>query len=282
MTRIPTLALAALLGFALPASAQTPQAKTPDPTTLRAPMAAASDEPDPAVLKAMKSQVFVLQHRDAGQLADILRPLGSGIKGARMSSTNAHGFNAISVRDFPENLAAIGAAIQRLDVPATVQAVPDVELHIQVLFASKQVVPEGDLPKDLESVVKSLRSTLGFRGYTLAASLSQRVCLNGDRSIQGRGQIEGNALGLGTPKEPRTLVFEWESDRGIALEGPADGPSSFAMRKFQFTLKDADTNRNLAELETGLTLKENEHVVVGTSVVKSHGVIVVISIRKAG
>ena len=274
MIRIPTLALAALLGIPLPALAQ--DKPTPPPA-----QAAPLPEPDPTLLKAMKSRVFVIKYADPHALLRLINPLRSGVRGTDTSFIDEPGLKALSIRDFPENLAAIEEAVKRLDVPATAQQSQDMYLQIQVLIASRQPAPEEDLPKDLEAVVKSLRSSLGFRGYTLAASLSQRVRVNENRFIQGRGQIEGSALGLGTAKEPRTLVFEWGSS-GMVQEGAADGPSSFAMRTFRFTLKDSDTNRNLAELDTGLTLKEGEHLVVGASVVKSHGVIVVLSIRRAG
>ena len=280
MTRIPTLSLAALLGATLPVPAQAPQAKTPDPATVRSLMSAAENEPDPAVLKAMKSQVFVILHRNAGQLADLLRPLASGIKGAGMSSISAHdGFNAISVRDFPENLAAIAAAIQRLDVPTAVQPAQDVDLQIQVLIASRQASPGADLPKDLEPVVKSLQSTLSYRSYTLAASLSQRVRLNDGRHLSGRGQIEGGALGFGTPTNPQTLDFEWGIS-GPVPEKPSEGPADLYIRTFRFTLHDDNLHQVLATLDTGLTLKQGEHVVVGTSTVNDHGFIVVVSARR--
>lgn len=271
MNRFQSLAFAALLGTGLPALAQE---KTPPPAAQPAP------PPDTAVLKAMKSQVFVIKYADPLSLLRLINPLRSGVRGTDTSFSNDHGLRAISVRDFPENLAAIEAAVQRLDVPATAQQSQDVDLQIQVLFASRQAAPEGDLPKDLEPVLKSLRSTLGYRGYTLAASLSQRVRVNEERGIEGRGQIDGSALGLGTAKEPHMLIFDWEVNRGITLQAPANGLSTFAMQRFQINLKDPAAHLDLAKLDTGLTLKEGEHVVVGTSTVKDHGIIVVLSVRK--
>lgn len=283
MTRVPAFALAALLGAPLPVSAQPPQAKTPDPTTVRALMAAASDEPDPAVLKAMKSQVFVLQHRDAGQLADILRPLASGIKGARMSSTSAHGFNAISVRDFPENLAAIGAAIQRLDVPATVQQAQDVELHIQVLFASKTPVSEGDIPPDLQKVLATLKGTLAYRGFTPVASFVQRAQV-GEReqhTISGTGILDPKLSDKeGTKATTEWRIMWWNSE--LKLNLPKEGPALFDLKGFGIKISEngGKGSQTLADFSTSLSLKEGETAVVGTTVLKDRGLIVVLSAKR--
>ncbi len=283
MNRLPSLAFAALLAATPPACAQgTPKPAAPqaqNPAELKA-LLERVDAPDPATLKAMKSRVFVLQYANPIAIYSLLGSLGSGVKGARMDVTSRDGLRALSVRDFPENLATMEAAIQRLDVPAMVQSYPDVELQIQVLFASRQAAPEGELPKDLEPVVRSLRSTLGYRSYTLAAAMSQRVRVNGDHWIEGRGEVEGTGLGQGTAKAPKTLDFKWNSTE-IAPEGMAKETSRYAIQKFGFELKDPNSGQNLAGLSTGLTLKEGEHVVVGTSVVKDRGVIVVLSIRKA-
>ncbi len=283
MTRIPTLALAALLGATFALSAQAPQAKTPDPANVRALISTAENEPDPAVLKAMRSQVFVLQHRDAGQLADILRPLGSGIKGARMSSTSAHGFSALSVRDFPENLAAIGAAIQRLDVPATVEQSQDIELHIQVLFASKAPVSETDIPPDLQKVLATLKGTLAYRGFTPVASFVQRAQVEGrqNNTISGTGVVDSIFI---DKEQTRTAsdwrVLWWASQPSMTV--PKEGPALFDLKGFgiKITENGAKGSQTLADFSTSLSLKEGETAVVGTTVLKDRGLIVVLSAKR--
>jgi hypothetical protein len=272
MTIIRTLTLAMLLTPAL--MAQTPPA-TPAPQ-------APSTEPDPATLRAMKSKVFVIQHRDPYRLEMSLGPLGSGTKGARMNSSKDEGFNTITVRDFPENLAAIEEAIKRLDVPSVTQSAPDVELTLHVLFASKAAVSEAGLPPDLQEVVKQLKGTLAYRGYTLAASFVQRVGVNGDRTIYGRGQLEGNALATEEAKGSPQLFVDWESDRVVSLEPKADGPGRYFLRKFYFLLRErrGTENLELARMSSDINLKEGEKVVVGTTVVKDRGLIVVLSARR--
>lgn len=284
MTRIPTLALVALLGATLPVPAQAPQAKTPDPATVRSLMSAAENEPDPAVLKAMKSQVFVIQHRNAGQLADLLRPLASGIKGAGMSSISAHdGFNALSVRDFPENLAAIGAAIQRLDVPGAVQAAQDVELHIQVLFASRAPVSGTDLPPDLQKVLATLKGTLAYRGFTPVASFVQRAQVEGrdQRTISGTGIVDPRFLDKeGTKTASDWRVLWWASQP--SMNAPKEGPALLDFKGFGIKITENGTtgSQTLADFSTSLSLKEGETAVVGTTVLKDRGLIVVVSAKR--
>jgi hypothetical protein len=279
MNRLLPFACVALLGTSLALPAQTPQPAKGSEAAPRSHQAVDERAPDPAVLKAMKSQVFILHHASAVRVASILGPLRSGVNGCSLGETSGHTVNAITVRDFPDNLAAIAAAIQRLDVPTAAQPAQDVDLQIQVLIASPQASPGAALPKDLEPVVKSLQSTLSYRSYTLAASLSQRVRLNDSRVFLGRGQIEGSALGFGTPTNPRPLVFEWVIS-GPVPEKPSEGPADLYIRTFRFTLKDENLHQELAALDTGLTLKQGEHVVVGTSTVKGHGLIVVVSARR--
>jgi len=273
MTIIRALTLASLL-------ASTLAAQTPSPAP--APQAKEA-EPDLATLRAMKSKVFVVQHRDSYHLMMSLDGLGSGAKGAQMRwAKQDDGPSTITVRDFPENLASIEEAIKRLDVPSASRKAADVELIVHVLFASKAPVAEADLPGDLREVVKQLKGTLAYRGYTLAASFVQRVSVNGDRIIQGHGQLEGNALAAGSAKEPTLLNMDWESNRGVSLESTDGGTARYFLRKFQFKLweRRGTGSENLAQLETDITLKDGEKVVVGTSVVKDRGLIVVLSARR--
>src|SRR5262245_24186161 len=65
--------------------------------------------------KGFKNKMFQLKHREPNTLRDVLKLLGSGYKGATISVNQE--FKTITVRDFPENLAIIEEAINRLDIP---------------------------------------------------------------------------------------------------------------------------------------------------------------------
>ncbi len=273
MTIIRTLALATLLASALVAqtSPATPTAQ-PHPT-----------EPDPAILKAMRSKVFVIQHRDPFRLQMSLELLGSGTRGARMSWSKDEGFSTITVRDFPENLAAIEEAIKRLDTPPAIQKATDMELTLHVLFASKGSVQDGNLPPELLDVVKQLKSTLTYRGYALAASFVQRVQVldNARSDTSGLGYVLPGALGNAEGKDAPRMKVEWRA-QGLRLGGQGETPSTLEVGTFRFDLEEEATTKSgtLAKFNTPISLREDERVVVGTSVVKDHGVVVVLTVHR--
>ena len=273
MTIIRTLTLATLLASALAA-----QAPPVTPATQPKPA-----EPDLATLRAMKSKLFIILFRDSLQLQRALSALGSGANGATMRFNNEGGLNTIGVRDFPENLALIEEAIKRLDVPAAVQKATDVELTLHVLFASKGPVPDGGLPPELLEVVKQLKGTLAYRGYALAASFVQRVqVLDNARShTSGLGHVLPGALGAADGKDAARMKVDWRAD-GLRLASQGEGPSTLDVESFRLDLEEATATRTgtLAKFNTPLSLREGERVVVGTSVVKDHGVVVVLTVHR--
>jgi len=273
MTIVRTLALATLLASTL--AAQAPPG-TPAPQAKPA-------EPDLATLRAMKSRIFMVQNQDPMILIRTLRPLGSGVNGSVLVFNNEGGINSLSARDYPENLAAIEEALKRLDVPAAIQKATDVELTLHVLFASKGPVSDGELPSELHAVVKQLKGTLAYRGYTLAASFVQRVqVLDNARShTSGLGHVLPGALGAAEGKDASRMKVEWRAD-GLKLAGSAEGPSTLVVETFRLDLEEATATRTgtLAKFNTPLSLREGERVVVGTSVVKDHGVVVVLTVHR--
>ncbi|GLH74078.1 hypothetical protein GETHLI_25800 [Geothrix limicola] len=240
-------------------------------------------EPDLTTLRAMKSKVFMVQHRDPNVLVRALRALGSGVNGSTLNYTNDGGINTLSARDFPENLAAIEEALKRLDVPATTQRTAAVELTLHVLFATKGPITDAGLPADLQDVVKQLKSTLAYRGYTLAASFVQRVQIQDNERSEtgGLGHVPPSVLGSVGDKDMSSLKVEW-SARGLRLETPSEGPTTLFMGSFRLDLVEEMVNvaGTLAKFNTPLSLREGEKVVVGTSVVKDHGVVVVLTSKR--
>src|SRR5438477_60690 len=85
-------------------------------------------ELDVATLKQLKGKVFELKYREPRNIFGVITPLGSGYKGALiMLNDDLH---IITVRDFPENVAAIEEAIKRLDVPQAAR--PQINIETQV------------------------------------------------------------------------------------------------------------------------------------------------------
>ena len=275
MNRFQTLACSALLALGLPAFSQS--APAPQATQTKDP------EPDLAVLRTMKSKLFVIQHRDPLQLQRSLSALGSGANGAALRWSNEGGLNTIGVRDFPENLALIEDAIKRLDVPSASAKSASVELHLQVLVASKSPVRGDSVPEALQPVIQSLKGALAYRSYTLAASFVQRWDTGLMNPIKGKGQIEGSTLGLGSAQDPSQLILEWEAYPGMGTEQRLNSQSTLQIPKFQFVATEDRSrggNHTLARMETSLNLKEGEHVVVGTSVIKDQGLVIVLTAKR--
>ena len=101
--------------------------------------------------------------------------------------------------------------------------------------------------------------------------------------IQGKGQIEGSTLGFGTAKDPSHLRLEWEASGGLGMEQRLNAPASLQIPKFQFFAteeRSGGSSHSLAKIETGVSLKEGEHVVVGTSVIKDQGLVIVLTARR--
>src|SRR5947209_19444170 len=79
-----------------------------------------------------RSKVFEVHNHDARDMAASIKLLGSGFKGSALSVNND--MHTITVRDFPENVAAIEGAIARLDQP--IANSPDIEMKISILLGS--------------------------------------------------------------------------------------------------------------------------------------------------
>jgi hypothetical protein len=265
-----------------PQAAPTPQA-TPAPQATPLPQAvpAKDSEPDLATLRAMKSKVFVIQHRDPSQLQMSLELLGSAIKGSKMNWTKQDGTSTITVRDLPENLGAIEEALKRLDVPVAVIHTTDVELHLHVLFASKSAAPDGGMPEELRNVLKSLKGTLSYRNYTLAASFVQRTQTPSERGLQSRGLIEQKTVGPDAWRGLPQLVIDW-SARGLEMEGLDTGLPVIRFKGFLLNILEQTPSGPtlLANMSTDLTIKEGDMAVVGTSIIKDSGLIVVLMARR--
>src|ERR1041384_2920062 len=141
-----------------------------------APLVAAQQQPqhsEPQYVDqtGFKNRIFEVKNRDPDELLSVIRLLTSGFKGAQVSADN--NFKTITVRDFPENIAAIEDALKRLDTPEAPHS--EVELHIHVLIAGNTELGASEVPAELKDVVGQLRSTLNFKNYYLLTSIIQRA-----------------------------------------------------------------------------------------------------------
>lgn len=254
MNLLPALFACALLG------AQTPAPKAAEPEI-------------PA--KGMQGRLFTVKHRRPSALAGLLRPLSSGAPGCRVEHVDTDGLRAISVRDFPENLAVIEEALKRLDQPQAVKR--DIEVRIHVLFASRTEAETGPVPAELKDVVAQLKATLAYKAFAPVATFVHRASSDAwDLKGQGQGEMAFRP-GKG---EPAALDLEWEI-RNLRAETAPDGVSTFILEGFRLVANERATDRKPegASFRTNLALKDGERVVVGTSAMKDRALIVVVAAR---
>jgi hypothetical protein len=249
------LTLALVLTFASASSAQQP---TPSPTP---------NQPDGLSERSFKSRIFEVKYRDPNGLVNALYYLGSGFKGSAMSANTE--FRAITVRDFPENIATIEEALKRLDVPGTPH--PNIELYMHVLIASNSGGTATEMPADLKDVLTQLRGTLNYRNYELAASIVQRLTET-PRPLQGSGIAELPSTNPGTPNSP--MPYEYYI-KNVSLAQNATGAASVQIAEFTFVARDKDD----ARVQTALNLRDGEKVVVGTATLRNRALVIVLTAK---
>ena len=251
-------------GFSCPLSAQGIPAPAPQETR----------RDDFVSEKGFRSAVFSVKHREPNDLAAVVRPLGSGFRGATVTWSSE--LKTLTVRDFPENVAAIGEALKRLDVPEAART--DVELHIYVLVASRSEGASGRYPEELAQAVAALGKTMGYRRYELAGVFTERI-REDSKGIGGEGTA---AVGFedGSKAGKRDMQAEYRIAR-LSIDRTAAAP---VVRLEGFNLALAGGNLALAgggraQVRTDVSLRAEEKVVVGTAALQDKALIVVLSAR---
>lgn len=221
--------------------------------------------------KGFKSKVFELKYRDPGSLGQVLRQLGSGFKGASLSTSSE--FKTLTVRDFPENIATIEEAIKRLDTPAAPR--PNIELHMYALIAFN-ATGAGDttaqVPAELKDVITQLRGTLNYRNYELAATVVQRLTET-PRGLQGKGTGEISGVGSGAVSMPMPYVYTMSA---VSLVQNTTGAPTVQINEFSFM---GSTGQDSAHVQTALNLRDGEKVVVGTATLRNRALVIVLTAK---
>ena len=262
-----TLALfAALLFLAAPALAQGDADKQ-------------EPKPDEAVSeKGFRGRIFELKHRDPHSLHGVLRPLGSGFRGATMSVN--YEFKTITVRDFPENLAVIEEAIKRLDVPEPAR--PDIELRVHILITTNSSQSPGgttQLPAELNDVIRQLQSTLSYRNYHLMTSQVLRG-KEGPGRLENKGVAELR-LTPDTAASNNPIFYNYQLAQ-ISLDASgAAGPWKVQVGNFNFSMRIPVQTAGGLQYEnvgfnTPVGMREGEKVVVGTTTMQDKGIVIVL------
>jgi hypothetical protein len=227
---------------------------------------------DDSHLAQMRSKVFEVHNRSPRGISDAVALLLSGVSGAGISwNPDLH---TITVRDFPENIATIEGAINRLDKQAAES--PGIELKISVLIGAKTPLNGEPIPDDLGPVVKQLRSTLRYSNYCLMAAVVQRATTT-DGIVEGSGVAEPAILGLpATERIPLTYYYRLHT---ISLRSAQDRPS-IDVAEFDFSMSypvKPDGPVQSVGFKTPVSLRPSEKVVIGTSTMGDKALIVVVT-----
>jgi hypothetical protein len=222
-----------------------------------------------------RSKVFEVHNHDARDIASSVKLLGSGFKGSALSVNND--MHTITVRDFPENVAAIEGAIARLDQPMA--NAPDIEMKISVLIGSKTALPgAATVPDDLAPVVKQLESTLRYAHYGLMTATVQRT--KPGNGVNGSGVAEPTLLGM-TVREGQPILYTYRLRRITAAGGEKP---SIDIDNFEFSMRVpialGGTNGMQYQsvgFETPVSIHQNEKVVIGTTTMGDKALIVVVT-----
>jgi hypothetical protein len=173
----------------------------------------------------------------------------------------------------------------------------DVNLDTQLylLVATNQEVPDTKLPAALDSLVKQLRSALPFKNYRLAATLINRVKNNGRLNLKWIGGP------LGVTAEPSiNPSFNEFKVNTVRIANGAGGQVMVRMEGFGYGARipiqtgpsaavasnapsPAVFNYESTGLNTDISMREGEPVVVGTLHVGPSGdaIILVISAKRS-
>jgi hypothetical protein len=263
-TKLKTLAPALLL-VALCAAAASAQQSQPTP----------NPADNYVTNTGFKNRVFEVRHRNPDELLPVLKLLTSGFKGAQVSASNE--FRTIIVRDFPENIASIEEALQRLDTPQAPRT--DVDLRLHVLIASQTEGPADQYPAELKDVVKQLQSTLSYKGYRLIASISNRV--REGKRLNGSGVADVDAFAAKTEAKEIGAAYDYDIGPVVFTSG-ANGSSSIQLETLRFTLRTnafTPSSYLATSISTGASVRDGERVVVGTATLKDKGLILIVTVK---
>jgi hypothetical protein len=153
------------------------------------------------------------------------------------------------VRGQPDLVARAEAAIKAIDVPKI-----NVEYMVQLLQGSPQEVAGAQIPTDLESTVRQLRSAFAYKGYKVLETQVLRARGDG-RQIEMNGTLPGSTTSY-------SLQFQPTAKAGTA-------PRLVELRslrlglQFPYSTPDGKGASAFAGINADLDLREGQKTVIG-------------------
>ncbi len=210
--------------------------------------------------------IIDVKYADPSRLVDLLRQTFN----ANMRADSS--LHVIGVSGPPDLVAAVSAAIQKLDVPLSAE--PDVELAVYLISGVAQGTATDDVPQELASTMKQLHGMFAYKSYKLSDALVLRgrtgSPFNG-RETQTEGVLPGPA-NLSYHLSYNSLEVSSGSPRTVRINGLGFsllGPTITTTDKTKNT--STSQTQTPAKIYTDLDVKEGQKTVVGKSSVNSAG-----------
>jgi hypothetical protein len=131
------------------------------------------------------------------------------------------------------------------------------------------------MPVELRDVLTQLRGTFNYKNYELATSVVQRLSET-NRGLRGRGTAEFSGSLSGMPPSPTTSLPYQYLISGVSLTQNSSGATTVQISQFSFV---NESDRSPAQVETALSLRDGEKVVVGTATLRDRALIIVLSAK---
>lgn len=231
----------------------------------------------------METAIIEVKYKNARELADVVRILAS----QRGLVQDNREIKTIMVRDYPENLVKIKAAIERLDVEGpkpNFQMQDNYEVQLYLIATSRTSTNKSDLPTGLEPVITQLQETLRYKGYRYITTFLNRV--QHHDNVQASGITDPMfPLAVGSGKSFYNYKYALDSVTD------AEGKAAIRLSNFRFSINTpiatsldakAQVQYNEVGIGTSVVMREGDKVVVGTANLGSsdEAVIVVVSAKK--
>jgi hypothetical protein len=219
-----------------------------------------------------ESEIFLVKHRNPFDIVKIINVLKSDSKDAMMEAHFMDGddIKAIMVRDFPENIATIKAAIEKLDIPS-LEFTP-VELTLYVIWASKKEIADVPVASNYSDVVNEVSKIFDFKHFREAAVITH---ITKDNNAIGKA-----TFGFPGAKGAKYLLpFVWEMRADNANRCDECIVSSWFNIRYGY---DKDGISSIQQIQISgayVNLKNNEKVLLGTTSIGDLAMIVVVSAK---
>ncbi len=234
----------------------------------------ATNEQTKEALTKFEVKLFEIKYKTPNILSQAIQALGSGRAGTRIDPNDQ--LKTITVRDLPENILVIQAALERLDKPDP--APVSIQTQIYLIAASDAVGEAAPFPKEIEPVIAQLKATLKYKNYRFVDTFINRV--NDGGSVESSGTQQNATNG-----NPSFMQCKMAT---VRLATDSTGNQAIRIGKFNFGLRvpiqtrPGETQYQDVGISTELSLSEGGLAVVGTANMGAadSAMIVVVSAKK--